>query len=545
MATLKNTTINDTGFLRLPPGTTAQRPASPLIGMLRYNTDLGFSEQYTPDGWQGIAPPPVITSISPTTFNGESGSSITVNGSNFDTTAYVAFVLNGGAVVNATTTTRNSSAQLVATTPRDFLASESPATVRVVNGSGLSANAENALSFADVPVFVTAAGSLGTIFDVMRTAGYSLASAAATDASGGSITSYAITSGSVPAGMSFNTSTAAITGTPNAVGSDTTSTFTVRATDNAGNTTSRTFTITVRAPVVTSYTSVGSTTFSVPSGVTFVRALVVAGGGGGHNNNSGGGGAGGMIDHPAFPVSPGGSVPVTVGSGGAGNSSGVSNTFPGSDSVFGTLTAKGGGGADSWTSFRTADSGGSGAGGAGNPGYRALAGTGTQPSQPGASGSFGFGNPGGRGGEGGGDTSGGGGGGAAGAGVDSMGYPGSPAGYGSSWPSGGAPGGHGGLAKISDITGSNVYYAGGGGAGSGGSGTGPFWPGATIGGRGGIGGPFTNPYAASPLGGAGNGGSAERATSGNAASTNTGGGGGGGDNTPGGAGGPGIVIIRY
>ncbi len=547
MATLKNTTINDTGFLALPPGTTAERPASPVVGMIRYNTTLGFSEQYTADGWQGIAPPPVITSISPTSFNGESGTTITINGANFDTTATVQFILNTGTTVNANTTTRVSSSQLTCTTPRDFTAAESPADIKVSNGSGLAATAENALTFADVPVFTTASGSLGTIFDVMRTAGYSLATAAATDAGGGSIASYSITTGAVPSGMSFNTSTAAITGTPNAVGSDTTSTFTVRATDNAGNTTDRSFSITVRAPVVTSYTSTGSTTFSVPSGVTFVRALVVAGGGGGSHNNAGGGGAGGMIDHPAFPVSPGGSIPVTVGGGGSGVSSGVPGEAPaGSNSVFGTLTAIGGAGSDSWTSFRTANSGGSGAGGAGNPGYRSLAGTGTQPSQPGASGTFGFGNPGGRGGQGGDDTGGGGGGGAGGAGVGCMGYPGSPAGYGSSWPTAGAPGGHGGLAKISNITGSNVYYAGGGGGGTGGSlDPGPFWPGNVKGGIGGIGGPFSNPFASSPLGGAGNGGAAPAGTSGNSAGTNTGSGGGGGDNTPGGNGGPGIVIIRY
>jgi mucin-19 len=547
MATLKNTTINDTGFLSLPPGTTAQRPASPVVGMIRYNTDLGFSEQYTSDGWQGIAPPPVITSISPTSFNGEGGTTITVNGANFDSTATIQFILSTGSVVNAATTTRVSSSQLTCTTSRDFLASESPADIKVVNGSGLSAVTENALTFADVPVFTTASGSLGTIFDVMRTAGYSLSSAAATDAGGGSISSYAITTGAVPSGMSFNTSTAAITGTPNAVGSDTTSTFTIRATDNAGNTTDRSFSITVRAPVVTSYTSTGSTTFSVPSGVTFVRALVVAGGGGGSYNNAGGAGAGGMIDHPAFPVSPGGSIPVTVGAGGSGTGGPDVGAAPsGGNSVFGSLTAIGGAGSDSWTSFRTASSGGSGAGGSGNPGYRAAAGTGTQPSQPGASGTFGFGNPGGIGGQGGGDTGGGGGGGAGGAGVNNEGYPGSPAGYGVNWPTAYAPGGHGGLAKISNVTGSNVYYAGGGGAGSGGGpGSGPFWPGDTLGGIGGIGGPYSNPYGSSPLGGAGNGGSGARGTNGNSAGTNTGSGGGGGDNTPGGNGGPGIVIIRY
>jgi hypothetical protein len=46
MASLKNTTINDTGFLKLPVGTTAERPGSPTDGMIRKNTTLGVIEYY-------------------------------------------------------------------------------------------------------------------------------------------------------------------------------------------------------------------------------------------------------------------------------------------------------------------------------------------------------------------------------------------------------------------------------------------------------------------------------------------------------------------
>lgn len=51
MATLKNTTINDTGFVTLPSGTTAQRPSSPTAGMVRFNTTLGYAEVYTGYYW--------------------------------------------------------------------------------------------------------------------------------------------------------------------------------------------------------------------------------------------------------------------------------------------------------------------------------------------------------------------------------------------------------------------------------------------------------------------------------------------------------------
>lgn len=54
MATLKNLTVNDTGFLRLPSGGTSARPGSPVAGMLRYNTDLASNEYYTGSEWVRI-----------------------------------------------------------------------------------------------------------------------------------------------------------------------------------------------------------------------------------------------------------------------------------------------------------------------------------------------------------------------------------------------------------------------------------------------------------------------------------------------------------
>ena len=42
MATLKNTTINDTGYLVIPVGNTVQRPDSPANGMMRFNTTNNY-----------------------------------------------------------------------------------------------------------------------------------------------------------------------------------------------------------------------------------------------------------------------------------------------------------------------------------------------------------------------------------------------------------------------------------------------------------------------------------------------------------------------
>jgi len=43
-----------TGYFDLPAGTTAQRPASPLVGMMRYNTTISQYEAYQSTGWAVI-----------------------------------------------------------------------------------------------------------------------------------------------------------------------------------------------------------------------------------------------------------------------------------------------------------------------------------------------------------------------------------------------------------------------------------------------------------------------------------------------------------
>ena len=49
ISTFKNTTVDDTGFLRLPTGSTAQRPSVGVStqGMMRYNTTLSKFEGYS------------------------------------------------------------------------------------------------------------------------------------------------------------------------------------------------------------------------------------------------------------------------------------------------------------------------------------------------------------------------------------------------------------------------------------------------------------------------------------------------------------------
>lgn len=51
MATLKNTVFNDTGYIQLPSGTTAQRPVSPSNGMIRFNSTTNVLEGYIDGNW--------------------------------------------------------------------------------------------------------------------------------------------------------------------------------------------------------------------------------------------------------------------------------------------------------------------------------------------------------------------------------------------------------------------------------------------------------------------------------------------------------------
>jgi len=458
---LENPTMTGTEAAKMPVGTTAQR-ANATSGDIRFNSTLNLMEYYDGTIWKSIDSPPTISSADVSDFDA-AGDTITLTGSNFQSGATVKLVGDDGTDYNASSVTVTNATTASFDITSAMATDNDPFDVVLTNPSGLSGTLANALDFAPSPAFSTASGSIGTIYDSLRSS-YSLSAVTATSTDADDTLSYALGSGdSLPAGLSLNSSTGAITGTATAVGSDTTTTFdivaTATSTEDSGTTTNtREFSITVKAPVVTSYTSTGSGTFSVPSGISAVDVLVVAGGGSGGAQHGSGGGAGGLIYRPAFPVTPGGSISYTVG---AGGDTGWPKTTPqmmGDDSTFGTLTAKGGGHGSIGDDGNPGPSingqpGGSGAGG----GYAvpsANGAPGTQPQQPGDSGTYGFGNPGGQAnGPQGGSRAGGGGGGAGAAGAQAQNGNG---------PSSGGDGGNG---KQYGISGSQVYYAAGGGGG--------------------------------------------------------------------------------
>jgi hypothetical protein len=234
----------------LPKGDTAARPAVPEEGHLRYNTQIGLMEQYNAAGWQAVDSPPTITNISGT-INTDTDSTLTISGSNFKSASIVNIEGAGvGGVPRPLATTFVSSSQLTAATNAASVNYVGGATfnVRVVNPSGLAGVLEPAGDIDRDPVWSTSAGSIATVYAGQSFVTFTLA---ATDPDATGVT-YSIVSGTLPTGINLNSSNGQITGTAPADSSDTTYSFTARASSN-GFSADRAFSIAVRAlPTVTS-----------------------------------------------------------------------------------------------------------------------------------------------------------------------------------------------------------------------------------------------------------------------------------------------------
>ena len=268
-----NTTFGGTGGIVVPSGSTAQRPATPLTGSLRYNTTVGLLENYNANGWVSIDVPPIVTNITGT-INENTTSTITITGNNFKAGCIISIEGNAvGGISRTLTTTYISTTQLTANTNASSVNFIGGAAfdVRVTNPSGLAGSLTNAGSIDRDPVWTTAAGTLGTVTNLNRsTTTFSLA---ANDPDGGTIT-YSLVSGALPAGGSLSAG-GTITGPFSQVASATTSTFTIRATSSVGNQTAdRTFSITINPPVEVQYRNEGSSanTSSWNNGSTYNMA---------------------------------------------------------------------------------------------------------------------------------------------------------------------------------------------------------------------------------------------------------------------------------
>lgn len=430
--------------------------------------------------------PPTITDITPSGLPNVNDTT-TITGTNFASNVEVKFrKSDDSTLVTPKTTVRGSATSIIATRPDSFAVGDAPYDVIVTNPTTtLSASSLNAITSGAVPVWVTSttlnAATIDTAFSQ---------TIQATDADGSSTITYAIVSGAFQTGLSFNTSTGAITGTP--TGSAGSTTIVISATDSGGNAVSRTF------------TQVVSSTISV-------EYLLIAGGGAPARDHAGGGGAGGLLT--GIYTSPSAiTYNFTIGAGGTGGTSGNGGSGSnGTNSTAFSLTSIGGGGSPAGNSS-AGSAGGSGGGGNGT----------NATIQAGGAGTSGQGYAGGRGGNISGSTTvepGGGGGGAGGAGQDAptnVGGAGGVGFYNSLTNAMGA------AVSAGQLSGGNYYFAGGGGGGTNAN---------------------NNSDSSGGLGGGGNG----KGGSGIGANgtTNTGGGAGsGGNGADSGNGGSGILIIR-
>ena len=185
-----------------------------------------------------IARPTITTSsavIAPSTE-----ASFTLTGTNFVSVPIVELISSTGAITRASAVTFNNSTSLTVTTN---LAAGSYF-VRVENNDGGAVRSSSAiLAVSNAPVWSTSAGTLGTIV-AGATQSFTLL---AYDDDSTAVTSYTLVSGSLPGGFTLDgdSSIGTISGTESGATTTTTYSFTIRATDNEGQTTDRAFTITV------------------------------------------------------------------------------------------------------------------------------------------------------------------------------------------------------------------------------------------------------------------------------------------------------------
>jgi large repetitive protein len=193
---------------------------------------------------------PLINSISPTSVKAADASySFTVTGTNFDDGATGTLIGSDNTEHAPTTSTRNSTTQITLfySSSARLTGSLEPYSVKVVNQNGFNFTKANQVTVDDRPVWNTGSGRLGTIYaSSSLTASFQLS---ATDPEGTPV-SYSLDTGTLPSGLTLNTSSGEITGSTQILEeigsynvSGVQSNLTFSALDNNGNSTSRNFNI--------------------------------------------------------------------------------------------------------------------------------------------------------------------------------------------------------------------------------------------------------------------------------------------------------------
>lgn len=347
LTNINDATLGGTGYLKLPAGTTAQRPGSPSAGMIRYNTSTGETELYDGSTWTALGAALIAfdgTVQSSYTFNEVSSVSENLTatsaftGTSGITYAVASGSLPGGLSLNTSNgTLSGTTAELVSTTAYTATITADDGINTASKEITFTVNADN-----DAPTWSTAA-DLG-----VATGGAYTRTLTASDPEGQSLT-YSLAGGSSLPPNSTLSSSGVLSGTSTTSGVN--YSFTINVSDGT-NSVSRTFTLLYGYPTVGSdgqtyssgtiinsgtgvwyynnTTSNQNYTFTVPTGVSNVNVLAVGGGGGSGNTGpgpgaGGGGGGGGAIGN--YSVSSGQGYTVTVGRKGEYEQNGGASSF--------------------------------------------------------------------------------------------------------------------------------------------------------------------------------------------------------------------------
>ena len=179
---------------------------------------------------------PTISSISPTVIT-NAQTAVTINGGNFISVPIVEAINSSGAITQADSVSFTSASQIVASFT---LPTDGTYFIRIENNDGNAVRSSSALlTVSDVPAWTTSAGSLGSF---SGGASFGTITLTATNS-----VSMAKVSGTFPGGMTLNSGSGSstLTGTESGATTDTTYSFTIRATDAEGQTADRAFTISI------------------------------------------------------------------------------------------------------------------------------------------------------------------------------------------------------------------------------------------------------------------------------------------------------------
>jgi hypothetical protein len=252
---------DQTDFVKLPSGTTAQRPVSPEQGYSRYNTTDNKLEFWNGSIWQQL-PGVVAPTIETVSYPGDDlaadpvgGQTITLTGTNFLAGASVEIDGTLASVVTVVSKT-----EITFTAPAKAAGDYD---IFLTNGDNTTATFVNGISYNGVPSWTTATGNLGSF-----PAGSTIPTITlvATEPDSGVI-SYSVTTGALPTGLALTG--ADIDGNVPTPAGQTTYNFSVTASDDENQSTERAFNIVVYLQVTNTVSAVDP--FGDSSGVALYR----------------------------------------------------------------------------------------------------------------------------------------------------------------------------------------------------------------------------------------------------------------------------------